>query len=86
MLDSDGTIVLRGTAKDANEVRIPAGSGGGSLSRSPVTRSGSATSSGHRAPQQPVAVWAAEAVVEAAPQVVRPPPTRPAPGQPLRGR
>ncbi len=29
--DSDGTIVLRGTAKDANEVRIPAGSGGGSL-------------------------------------------------------
>lgn len=27
--DSDGTIVLRGTAKDAKEVRIPAGEGGG---------------------------------------------------------
>ena len=32
--DSDVTIVLRGTAKDAKETRIPAGNGGGSLAMS----------------------------------------------------
>jgi hypothetical protein len=75
--DSDGTIVLRGTAKDANEVRIPAGNGGGSLAISGDSKWFGYIVGPPRS---------AAAVVVVAPRVARPRLTRPARGQPRQAR